>query len=173
MKVRAAIVFFVVTVYVVAANIPSWIASRSMGLLLNGVFNFELVVLGILSVFLRRSVTLTLLGIAMVLDVLWGISSTYLLSPSEMIRSAILESLATQSEQASRCLGITVILRVFSSAEGARRGIGAMPLASLITPKQTLSIHKRAGYEPEMRVELTNGTSFCRICRAYSGPLST
>ena len=88
MKVRAAVVFFVVFVYAVAANIPYWIASRSMGLLLKGVFDFELVVLGILSVFLRRSVTLTLLAIAMVLDLLWGISSTYLFSPSEMIRSA-------------------------------------------------------------------------------------
>jgi Sulfatase len=88
MKVRTSVVFFVVFVYVVAANIPFWIASRSMGLLLTGVFNFELVVLGILSVFLRRSVTVALLAIALVLDVLRGISSTYLLSPLEMIRSA-------------------------------------------------------------------------------------
>jgi hypothetical protein len=87
MKVRASVVFFVVFVYVVAANIPFWIASRSMGFLLTGVFNFELVVLGILSVFLRRSVTVALLAIALVLDVMRGISLTYLLGPLEMLRS--------------------------------------------------------------------------------------
>jgi hypothetical protein len=47
-----------------------------------------MVALGILSVFLRRSVVVALLAIALVLDVLRGISSTYLLSPLEMIRSA-------------------------------------------------------------------------------------
>ena len=88
MKVRAAFVFFVFFVYAVAANVPFWIASRSMGLLLTGVFNFDLAVVGMLSVFLRRSVTVTLLAIVLVLDVLRGISSTYLLSPLEMIRSA-------------------------------------------------------------------------------------
>jgi hypothetical protein len=71
MKARSASIYFVFFVYVVAANVPFWIASRSMGLLLTGVFNFELVVVGMLSVFLRRSVTVTLL-----------------LSPLEMIRSA-------------------------------------------------------------------------------------
>ena len=88
MKARAAFVVFAFFVYVVAVNIPFWIAGRSMGLLVTGVFNFELTVLGILSVFLRRSLTIVLLAIALVLDVLWGISSTYLLSPLEMIRSA-------------------------------------------------------------------------------------
>src|ERR1700744_6082155 len=88
MKARTASVFFVFFVYVVAANVPFWIASRSMGLLLTGVFNFELVVVGMLSVFLRRLVMVTLLAIALVLDILRGISSTYLLSPLEMIRSA-------------------------------------------------------------------------------------
>jgi hypothetical protein len=76
MKCRVS---FAVLLYVVVANVPFWIASHAMGLLLGGLFNIELVVIGILSVFLRRAVTV---------DVLHGVNSTYLLSPSEMIRSA-------------------------------------------------------------------------------------
>ena len=44
-KVR---VFFVTFVYLVAANIPLWIASRSIGLLLIGMFNAEFLIIGIL-----------------------------------------------------------------------------------------------------------------------------
>jgi phosphoglycerol transferase MdoB-like AlkP superfamily enzyme len=84
MKTRAVFVFFV---YIVAANIPCWIASHSMGLLLTGLFNIELAVVGILSVFLRRGITVGLLLVTMLLDVLRGIGVTYLLSPSAMLRS--------------------------------------------------------------------------------------
>jgi len=88
MNVRTASVFFVVFVYAIAANVPFWLAGHSMGLLLTGVFNVELLVLGMLSVFLRRWVTVVLLAIAVALDMVRGVSSTYLLSPLEMIRSA-------------------------------------------------------------------------------------
>jgi phosphoglycerol transferase MdoB-like AlkP superfamily enzyme len=85
MKVRAAFVFFL---YIVAANSPFWIASHSMGFLSTGLFNVELVVIGILSLFVRRAVTVTLLFLAMLMDMLRGVNSTYLLTPFEMIRSA-------------------------------------------------------------------------------------
>jgi hypothetical protein len=52
MKVRAA---FAIFVYIVAANIPFWVASHSIGLLLTGLFNVELVFIGILSLFVRGS----------------------------------------------------------------------------------------------------------------------
>jgi phosphoglycerol transferase MdoB-like AlkP superfamily enzyme len=85
MKVRAAFVFFV---YLVAANISFWIASRSMGLLLTGLFNVEFVFIGILSLYVRRAVAVTLLLIAMLMDVWRGVNSTYLLGPFEMVRNA-------------------------------------------------------------------------------------
>jgi phosphoglycerol transferase MdoB-like AlkP superfamily enzyme len=85
MKVRAVFVFFV---YIVAANISFWIASRSMGLLLTGLFNVELVFIGILSLFVRRAVAVTLLLIAMLIDVWRGVNSTYLFGPFEMVRNA-------------------------------------------------------------------------------------
>ena len=85
MKVRAAFFFFV---YVVAANVPFWIATRSIGFLLTGVFNFELLVVGALSLFVRRWVAVVLLVVGMLMDIVRGIGLTYLLSPSEMMGSA-------------------------------------------------------------------------------------
>ena len=85
MKVRAA---FAIFVYIVAANIPFWVASHSIGLLLTGWFNVEFVMIGILSFFIRRTPTIWLLLGAMVLDMLRGIGATYMLSPLEMLRSA-------------------------------------------------------------------------------------
>jgi phosphoglycerol transferase MdoB-like AlkP superfamily enzyme len=85
MKIRAP---FLVFIYIVAANVPFWIASRSMGLLVTGLFNVEVVIIGILSVFLRRTLVIGLLLVAILLDILRGINATYMLSPSEMFLSA-------------------------------------------------------------------------------------
>jgi len=85
MKIRAPLL---VLIYVVAANVPFWIASRSMGLLVTGLFNVEVVIIGILSVFLRRALAIGLLLAAILLDILRGINATYMLSPSEMFLSA-------------------------------------------------------------------------------------
>ncbi len=85
MKVRAAFFFFV---YLAGVNLPFWIASYSMGFLLTGLFNVELLVIGVLSLFVRRAATVSLLLIAMLLDMLRGVNSTYLMSPFEMVRSA-------------------------------------------------------------------------------------
>jgi len=59
-----------------------------MGLLVTGLFNVEVVIIGILSVFLRRGLTIGLLLVAILLDILRGINATYMLSPSEMFLSA-------------------------------------------------------------------------------------
>jgi Sulfatase len=85
MKIRPP---FLVFIFIVAANIPFWFASRSMGLLVTGLFNVEVVIIGILSVFLRRGLTIGLLLVAILLDILRGINATYMLSPSEMFLSA-------------------------------------------------------------------------------------
>jgi hypothetical protein len=85
MKTRS---YFVVFVYIFAANIPFWIASHLIGLVLKGLVNDEFVLIGILSVFVRRRLTVGLLLIAIMLDMFNSIAATYLLSPSDMLRSA-------------------------------------------------------------------------------------
>ena len=59
-----------------------------MGFLMKGLFNVELLVIGVLSLIVRRVVTVSLLLIAMVLDMLRGVNSTYLMSPLDMVRNA-------------------------------------------------------------------------------------
>jgi hypothetical protein len=81
-------IFCFVFLYGVAANVPFWIASRSVGLLMTGLFNVEFLIIGILSVFVRRKLTVALLLAAIILDIARGINATYMLSPSEMLRSA-------------------------------------------------------------------------------------
>jgi hypothetical protein len=85
MKLRS---YCAVLVYIIVANIPFWIACHSIGLVLKGPFNVEFVVIGILSVFLRRTLTVGLLLVAILLDILNSIATTYLLSPFDMLRSA-------------------------------------------------------------------------------------
>jgi Sulfatase len=79
--------YFVIFVYLVVANIPFWIASHAIGLVLKGPFNDEFVLIGILSLFVRRALTVGLLLIAILLDMLNSVASTYLLSFSDMVRS--------------------------------------------------------------------------------------
>ena len=55
---------------------------------MTGLFNVDFLIIGILSVFVRRKLTVGLLLIAIVLDIVRGINATYMLSPSEMLRSA-------------------------------------------------------------------------------------
>jgi hypothetical protein len=81
--------YFAIFVYVVAANIPFWMASQSMGFLFTGLFNVEFVMIGVLSFFLRhRAVPVCLALIAILLDMVRGVNSTYMLSASEMVGSA-------------------------------------------------------------------------------------
>jgi phosphoglycerol transferase MdoB-like AlkP superfamily enzyme len=117
-------VFFVAFVYIVAANIPLWIASRSMGLLLIGVFNVEFLIIGILSVFLRRRLTVGLLLGAVFLDIVRGIGSTYMFSPSEMLRSVryLFESSSSHSWHVTViaiCSLVACLLAVFASSGSA------------------------------------------------------
>jgi hypothetical protein len=85
MKTRS---YFVILVFVFAANIPFWIASHSLGLILKGPFNDEFVLIGILSLFVRRWVTVGLLLAAMLLDLMNGIASTYMLGGAELLQSS-------------------------------------------------------------------------------------
>ena len=85
MKRRFFSLFFI---YIVAANITLWIASQVFGLLIKGLFDIEFVIIGILSAFLRRTLIVGLLLVAILLDLFAAICRTYLLSPSDLLRNA-------------------------------------------------------------------------------------
>src|SRR5215469_10143149 len=85
MKVRVS---FAVFVYVIAANVPLWLASHLLGLLVGGLFNIEFLIIGVLSVFLRRTLTICLLLAAITLDLLNSIGKTYLFNYSELFLGA-------------------------------------------------------------------------------------
>jgi phosphoglycerol transferase MdoB-like AlkP superfamily enzyme len=132
-------VFFVVFVYLVAANIPLWIASRSIGFLLIGLFNAEFLILGILSVFIRRRLTVGLLLCAISVDMIRGIGSTYMLSPSEMLRSVRYlfgagPSHLWQVAVIAICIAVICVLAAFASrgeANSRERGCVALTLLVL------------------------------------------
>jgi len=75
-------------VYFIAANVPLWIASRSLGLSLSGIFNLEFLIIGALSVFLRRTLIVCLLLTAIALDLLNCVCKTYLFGYSDLWLSA-------------------------------------------------------------------------------------
>lgn len=120
-------VLFVVFVYLVVANIPFWVASQSIGFLPNGLFNAEFLIVGALSVFLRRRVVVALLVCAIFLDIARGIGFTYWLGPSEMLRSLrYVSGVAAPSQLlhlavVAICIAGVCLLAVFTSREGASR----------------------------------------------------
>jgi len=75
-------------VYIVAANIPAWIAGHVFGLMVRGLFGIDFLVVGIVSIYLRRAFSASLLLITILLDLLHCVTKTYLFSPSELLRSA-------------------------------------------------------------------------------------
>jgi phosphoglycerol transferase MdoB-like AlkP superfamily enzyme len=145
MKVRAA---FAIFVYIVAANIPFWMASHSIGLLLTGWFNVEFAMIGILSFFIRRTLTIWLLLGAMLLDMLRGIGATYMLSPLEMLRSARYVSESAPSHLwgiavVTICIAVVCVmasLALDSRIDGRVRGYGASALAIFVIACGTVDV---------------------------------
>lgn len=95
-----------------------------MGLLLIGIFNAEFLLIGILSVFVRRTVTVGLLLAAITLDIVRGIGSTYRFSPSEMLHSVryLFGSSPSHLRQVTViaiCVAVVCLLAVFASSKGA------------------------------------------------------
>ena len=85
MKAR---VLFNIFVYVIAANVPVWIASRLIDFSLNGLFNIEYVAIGIVSLFVGQTLTICLLLSTMSIDLVYNIGKTYMLRPGELMASA-------------------------------------------------------------------------------------
>lgn len=85
MRFRALLAVFI---FFIAANVPLWLAGRSFGLMFNGLFGIEFLIIGVISVFVRPVLTAGLLFGAILLDLLGSIGKTYFFDLSELIQSA-------------------------------------------------------------------------------------
>lgn len=79
---------FAVHVYLLAANLPIWLSAHVLGLQLRGYFNLELAAIGILGVAISPLPIWILLLCATTLDLVSGISWTYMLPPLDLLQSA-------------------------------------------------------------------------------------
>jgi Sulfatase len=77
-----------VAFYAIVANLPFWTASPFLGLLRNGLFCLEYVGVGLLALFLPRIFAGVLLLVAIVADLICGVSQTFYISPAECLRSS-------------------------------------------------------------------------------------
>jgi hypothetical protein len=120
MKTRSSFVLFL---YCVGANLPLWIASRSLGLVVRGVFSIEFAAIGLLSLFVRRAVTVWLLLGAMVLDLLYAVCATYMLSLSDLMRSggSVFEVVPSHLWSIA-AIGLVMALICFLATSGDGRG---------------------------------------------------
>ncbi len=66
--------------YALAVNIPMWVGAYFCGLGLHGWISLDFILVGILGVFLPRSLTAVLLGLAVIADATAAIAETYFLS---------------------------------------------------------------------------------------------
>jgi hypothetical protein len=77
-----------VVFYAIVANLPFWTASPFLGLLRNGLFCLEFVGIGLLALFLPRIVAGILLLLAIIADLICGVSQTFYISPAECLKSS-------------------------------------------------------------------------------------
>ncbi len=89
---RSSWILYVVF-YTVFANFPFWLATCITGLVARGCFCIDYVVVGIISLYLSRTASAVLLGIAIALDLVCGVGQTYFLPPAEIVSdsSALLQ----------------------------------------------------------------------------------
>jgi phosphoglycerol transferase MdoB-like AlkP superfamily enzyme len=73
--------------YAVLANLPFWIASRYLGILQNGWFCLDYIAVGVISLFAPRIVVTVLLLLAIAVDIVVGVSETYLLPIGNCFRN--------------------------------------------------------------------------------------
>ena len=82
-RVKNTLVF--TAFYALAANVPYWFASYSLGILPLGWLCIEYALIGILALFVPRTITATLMFVMIGADLLSGVSKTYYLSPVECL----------------------------------------------------------------------------------------
>ncbi len=99
-----ALAFFVVF-YSIIANIPFWIASYWLGLLPLGWFCLEYAGVGLLALFLPRTIAGLLLLLVSAADLISGVSKTYYLSPTECLSNFT----SLQQFPAMRLIGVAVV----------------------------------------------------------------
>jgi len=92
--------------YGLAANIPYWVASRTLDLLPLGWFCLESLGVGLVALFVPRFLASALLWLVMAADLVGGVSKTYYLSPTECLANVA----ALRHFSANRLAGIAAIL---------------------------------------------------------------
>lgn len=85
---RTGTLFLFVAFYTIFANLPFWTASPLLGLLRNGFFCLDYVVVGLLALFLPRVASGILLFLVIAADLVCGVSQTFYLSPAECLRNS-------------------------------------------------------------------------------------
>lgn len=114
--------------YGLLANIPLWIAQHAMGVLPSGWLNADLLVVGIVSLYVPRLVTAGLLVAATVVDVLVALCQTYYLLPAEAASNlSAIEQMPQRRIEGYVGLGLVMGLLAVGSMflpRGARRRTG-------------------------------------------------
>ena len=101
--------------YAVLANIPMWIAQRAVGLVPMGWFNVDFLAIGVLSLFLPRFISMTLLTAAILVDFLVAICRTYFLLPGEV--AAYVSAVSQMSaRRIAGFFGIAILVAVVAGA---------------------------------------------------------
>lgn len=81
---QSLLLFFL---YNALLNLPSLLAARLFGIVLNGWFALDYIILGLLSLFPPRFVIAALIFLALIADTIHGICFTYSLTPQELLQS--------------------------------------------------------------------------------------
>jgi hypothetical protein len=92
--------------FTLLANLPFWVASRWLGISQNGWFCLEYVAVGLIALYVPRIIGLALLLLALMVDLIGGISETYFLPASQIFTNIG----AFRQLSASRLLAASVVL---------------------------------------------------------------
>ena len=112
--------------YCVAANVPFWVASHSLGLIQNGCFDPSYALAGILVLFLPRIPAAMFLLFAILVDVVTSVCLTFYLSLSEcLINFRVLQGISRAGHSAIvTILGLTLLIVIASSSLPAAKIVG-------------------------------------------------
>lgn len=129
----ASYVFF----YAVFLNVPYWIASRTLGLIPHGWFCIEYVLVGVIALFLPRFFSSLLVVLAIALDMLYAICSTYYIIPFQVLTNIRgLEHFSSQRIEWVAAVGVVTLcfagLAVLFTVSSASLGSRAKVALSLI-----------------------------------------
>ena len=144
--------------FLVLANLPLILAARPLSLLMRGYIDLDYLLIGLLSLFIRRTLTFLLLLVAILVDFIHAACVTYLFSPAEFLQVMRYGGLlsTTRIGLIITALIFTVLICLVTTASTSRRApasqrrhaiatelvlIVALALADLRSGRQILLIH--------------------------------